>query len=1190
MTEQTQDSRAAEIDSNIVQDRTQRLREELLAKKANRQIKKIHVEQQQKALDEGEAPQDSDGLDPLRGAFKANPKSNTADAVPDIEESTGRFRFGKPKNALSELMTNSPGMQFIAGSFDGVSQMLNAGQDVVEGLFEVDSEGRIGDIIPDIAPGNESHPMIRALGQFFAPFKLVGKATQAMGIAKNSQKLKRVIDSSVADFAAFDPQEGNLSAVIAANSRLAAPVAELLATGKDTPAIRGRINNVLEGLVAGKVIDKFIDGVKFYSARKKVNKYRTWRAEQKFDDQPDIEFPNVAGPKKKQIKTTGFVRDINNQFGINWGKIDSDRDIKRVIANLRKQDAESLEKILKDTSRADLKKAAEADIAKNTEGSIDKIIDLADARDLKLSRKDQMVARILSVSAAKYVQNISDLVVSGAVPEQEMDRAFLLFTKLQRTKSLFQADSARRFGDLQESVGAAEKATNEFADNLSIDLAKKVEDSGLPVQGMQLAERIAVLPNQAARAKFFDDLAGPGGMRMFQEVWLNALLSGPKTHATNLLSNTLANLNEFTVEKFLTASIDTLRRAPADERAFFGEIPAAFVGMRETMSESWKMAKAVWKKRKSGLGINDAEFADLGGLDNVKLEGFSKPEATVQNLNKMARRFQRRMNIPEADMMELNEENMFAHMIDASFQLWRNLGGAALVSSDAFFKSMAYRMQINSAAYRAGKAKGLSGKKLTDFIVDMRQQPNELIRVEAQDMASYLTFTRALGKRGKSVQNLVEANPELRFVLPFVRTPMNLNKYAFERFPGLNMAVKESREALFPHGLNFDPEKMTKQQRMDRSRAVARLAQGSMLAGLAYNIAEMQFNNPDTAEVAVHGSGPVGGNAKGARDVLKTAKVQNDSIAFKDDSGKWNQWSFDRNDPYGMVFGMAVDLHAFRNDTDEHTFGEAAQAFSLALSRQMLSKTWATNFRNLMDAMLSPERNTGKYWQNLFGSVVPRLVAESANFFDPTLRETNSLFDEIKKNIPVMRGTLEPKLDVLARPRSKQRANLLDALLPTERQTKVSDPVVDEMVRIGLNFNTVGDVLSSNGVSIRLTPRQKNWLKRKIVQEHKLPDFEDHDRPKNFIQMMTDKIKRDTYHFEGRGKNKRKLTNFEKAEEWQNIYNIYKDDVINGLPFRHEFPRLSARLEELKDEKTLRETGQSRAAFSGGFSGTLLPR
>lgn len=1189
MTDTLKDSRATEIDANLQNDKMQRAREDMMSMVAEREAQVVEQRQQEQVAAEQPTSIVEQGQDPLRGNIDLGVKSKTADEVPDEIDSADRPSFDASTSRLSKFVMDTPGWQFSAGTLDGVSQLLNAGQDVVEGLFGVDSKGKLGNLVLDISPGNENHPMIRALGAFFAPYKIVAKATQAFGVARKSKKLKLAIDGALADFTAFDPNDGNLAAVIAENSKLAAPVAELLANGKDTPAIRGRINNVLEGYMTAKGINKFISAVKFYGLRKKVNPYRKWRAEQKFDEQPDIEFPNAAGPKKKQIKTTGFVRDINEQFGINWGKIDSDRDIKRIIATLRKQDEESLSKILQDTSRKDLKAHAQKEVAENAEGSVDKILELADASDLRLSRKDQMIARVLSVSSAKYVQNISDMVLSGAIPEQEMDRAFLLFTKLQRAKSLFQADSSRRFSDLQEKIGASEKATQEFTENLSVDLAKSVEESGLPVQGIKLAERIAVLPNQAAREKFFDDLAGPGGLRMFQEIWLNALLTGPKTHFTNLTSNTLANLNEFTLEKFLTASIDTLRRAPNDEKAFFGEIPAAFFGMRETMGESFRLAKAVWKERKHGLGINEEKFAELGGLDNVKLEGFAKPEATVENLNRMARRFQRQIGVPEGEFMELNEENFFAHMLDASFQLWRNLGGAALVSSDAFFKSMAYRMQINSAAYRAGKAKNLKGAELTNFIVEQRQKPDELIRMEAQDMAAYLTFTKALGKRGKAVQGLVEANPELRFVLPFVRTPMNLNKYAFERFPGLNMAVGESSQALFPHGMNLSEQALTKEQRMARSRAVARLAQGSMLAGLAYNIAENQLNNPNEASVAVTGSGPVGGNAKGSRDVLKAARVQNDSIAFRSDDGKWHQWSFDRNDPYGMVFGMAVDLHAFRQDLDDHSWGEASQAFSLALSRQMLSKTWATNFRNLMDAMLAPERNTGKYWKSLFGSVVPRIIAEGATFVDPTLRETQTLFDEIKQNLPVLRETLEPKLDVLARPRSKQRNNLLDAIFPTERQTKDETPLVQEMLNIGLNFNTIGDSLSTEGVSIKLTRRQKNWLIRQTVERAMLPDPEDNGKPKNFTDMMSDIIKRDSYKFAGIGTMKKKQTSYEKSQRWQSTYNDFRDAVINGLPFRNEFPALKARLEELKEEKSIRETGQSQSAF-GGFSGTLLPR
>jgi len=281
---------------------------------------------------------------------------------------------------------------------------------------------------------------------------------------------------------------------------------------------------------------------------------------------------------------------------------------------------------------------------------------------------------------------------------------------------------------------------------------------------------------------------------------------------------------------------------------------------------------------------------------------------------------------------------------------------------------------------------------------------------------------------------------------------------------------------------------------------------------------------------------------------------------------------------------LVADFHSFMKDLDEDTFEQGTLALSIAISRQLLSKTWATNARQIFDGVLAPESNNGQYWKNLFGSVVPRLVNDIGNFIDPTVLETRTYFDQIKKGLPKKFG--EQKLDILADPINKD-ASIYGFLSPVAHKVKTDDPLRLELVKIGLPLNTVDKVVHVDGISHRLTPRQENFIKRNIIYETKDPISGLSFRQTMEHMLSGKKIPRLgilPYEEDYDGS---KQTFHQKGEIWQEQYNAFKDLVMNSLKLRNEFPGLVASIQRKKEEKLLRETGQTESP-TGGFN--LLPR
>jgi hypothetical protein len=1178
------DDRGPEIDAHVLSEKTQAHMDRVKARQARRKLAEIPPGEED--VSEVALPPETEfeitpDIESPTGSFVMRPQSRTAPMVSD--EPKGREEVSQP-SIFPDWTTDLPGMQVLGGGMDGVAQFFNSIQDVGNALVGAeDSDEQLGDFVPTI-PHSEwgINPQARVMSAFMMDFYGAGKLTKFLGLFRKGPVKKAMLDGLLADFAAFDPTEANLSAVIQAHPALANPINEFLSTRRENSNVRNRINMALEGVMLGGGIEAFIKILRVYRDRRFLSKLKTYRSQQgsakkkiieEFPDEGDLtyikgEISSIDKRKRspRRGQKIGFVKDIKKRFGINWDRIDSSDDIKTAWAKLRKLDEEQLAQAAEDVKRAEVVKGAKATVVKDVDAAVVK--NLEQAPDAA-TRKDQFIARILEASSAQNLSRLSDGVLAGDVPAEELQRAVLLHWKLGQKKQAIQASSSRKFSDLQEVISPLDQGSAQFSD----DLFNHLRESGLDgneFDGKRLALMISSLDTPQARAQFFEDLAGPSGLHMIQEIWLNGLLTGPKTHLVNITSNTLANLNEFVLEKFIAATLSAVRRAPMDERVYFGEISASFMGMRDTLTESIRLAKMVWKNRKNTKAIEE-ELAKGGVSQRVKLEGFREPAATVDNLNKMLRRNQRALNGKEAALSDITEGTYMARMLDGAFQLYRNLGGAALMTSDAFFKSMAYRMQIRSAAYRKGKAKGLGGQKLSEFIIEQIQKPNPSIRMDAQDMAEYLTFTKALGKRGKAVQMAIEANPELRFALPFVRTPLNLNKYTFERLPFLNAFVKESREAF----TKASKPGATAADRVARDKALAKLATGSMVATYGWHLAESHFAT---------GSGPVGSQAKQARDVLRASGWQENSIVAVDDQGTKHFYQIGRFDGFGTIMNLFADLHAFSKDVDEDTFEQATLALSIAVSRQLLSKTWATNARQIFDGVLAPESNNSQYWKNLFGSVVPRLVVDMGNFIDPTVLETRTYFDQIKKGLPWKFG--EQQLDILAEPVNKD-SSLYGFLSPVKHKVRTNDPLRLELVKIGLPLNTVDNVISTGGVSHRLTPRQENFIKRNIINDTKNPvsglsfrqTMEHIITGKKIPKIGVIPYEKD---FDGS-----KQTFHQKGERWQEQYNAFKELVMTSLKLRNEFPGLVASIERKKEEKLLRETGQTESP-TGGFN--LLPR
>lgn len=221
------------------------------------------------------------------------------------------------------------------------------------------------------------------------------------------------------------------------------------------------------------------------------------------------------------------------------------------------------------------------------------------------------------------------------------------------------------------------------------------------------------------------------------ELYYNLLLSGPQTHAVNVMGNTLTSLAQLP-EHALAAGVGAARRILPSQRdtdaVMFSELGARAAGLLQGVKEGLPQA---WRTFRTG---QSSDFA-----------------------SKM--------------------ESRYPHTISGVKGSIIRTPTRALAAEDDLFKSMARRMEIGGLAVRQAAKEGLTGDAARARAAELVANPTDDMLQRSFDYGQYLTLQSDLGPVGKGVQGITQAMPILKLVLPFVKTPTNLLKFIIERSP-----------------------------------------------------------------------------------------------------------------------------------------------------------------------------------------------------------------------------------------------------------------------------------------------------------------------------------------------------------------------------------------------------------------------
>lgn len=851
---------------------------------------------------------------------------------------------------------------------------------------------------------------------------------------------KDLAAGAIADGVVFDPQDGNLSTLINEQfPELANPVTEFLDSSAEDHQAVGRLKNALEGTGLGAVATPFVAALRLIKRGRETESLPEQDPVKAEDAEVDV-VADVGAPldtrpevlvkvddtKAQNILEETDLHTIDEGYDFNFDRVESEDDVLKMVQAVSDNFETQIGKAKGETKPLDQIEAESAELLADELGLSDTIGKLNTSFDETADLPVKFTAyRKVLYASAKRLRTLAD-----AAAQTGSDADLLAFKKHLARHTGIQAQVKGVQTNIARTLRAMSLNVGDDALN-----AKQVEDlmADTPRGNLRdLARKLHKLEDVKAINKFTQKSPWLRSKEVVQELYINGLLSGPRTFAVNTVGNTLTSVNALS-ERYLAAGFGSLRRARGGEggvrlneanaqiyalRRSFGDVLGISARGRAALKDAG--IAAIRGDYDTASKILKAEEGEFGTALRAAVTG----DPQIDNLSKIEVSNHRAIS---AENFNMKSGTSMARAVDYLGNFVR-IPGRVLMTTDELFKGINYRRELHALAYReaADKIGRNDQVGMAHYITEVTENPPEHLHAAALEDARVATFTNPLGNSGTKLQELANDHFALKVIMPFIRTPVNILKYVGVRTPGLSALSKSVRDDIM--GVN-GPAK--------QDLAMAKWSTGGMLYTSAFFMADSGML--------------VGSHPKAERQAKFQAGQPEYAIKIDDE---WIQYN--RLDPFGMFLGLAADYHRVSGMLSDEEQEEIATAMMTAISNNLASKTWLSGVVSIMDAFNHPERYGERYFQNLAAAfTTPNVLAQVTTTVDPVRREVNSVMDKIISRIPGMSDTLHPQLDLFGEPVSYSGGLGPDLVSPIYTQDESNDPVRLEIARLGLDLKKV---------------------------------------------------------------------------------------------------------------------------------------
>lgn len=368
-----------------------------------------------------------------------------------------------------------------------------------------------------------------------------------------------------------------------------------------------------------------------------------------------------------------------------------------------------------------------------------------------------------------------------------------------------------------------------------------------------------------------------------------------------------------------------------------------------------------------------------------------------------------------------------------------NWPGRALDGADQFFRAVAFDSELSGLAFSQAKREGLNGKALTDRMAALKTGVDETaqrVQQQAQDFARKAVFQEPGGNFVKGLQLLSQKVPGVSFVIPFIKTPA----------------------AIFRQGVAFSPAgfalKGARAGGREGAQNIAKATMGSVAAGyLAYLAATGRLS----------GSGPTN---PAERAQLMESGWRPDSVKIGD---KWVS--------YSLFQPVSVQASAIANAFDawqaagaNASAADKVYASVMRSIRSGLNQSFLSGLSDLVQAVEDSDTALGaaqKYAGRTAGGFVPfagaaRTVQQAK---DAKVRQPTTTAEAVKAGIPGLSESVPARLDRFGREVTREGGPLRRAADPFNTSSKVDDPVLQLIDRLGITVGRSSDQFTVPGAA-----------------------------------------------------------------------------------------------------------------------------
>jgi hypothetical protein len=973
--------------------------------------------------------------------------------------------------ALDPATIVSNAVNYYTGANIPVGEVGKALEDANQSVAEFDGS--------TYRPKTTTGGVTQGVSQFVAGFIGAGKFMKGVeGFEALPTILKGFSQGAVADAMAFDPKQDRLSNLFndfAENHpSLRNPLTDFLAAKENDLDAEGRLKNAMEGVVAGGAIEGVL---RTFRAFKTVFKTRETEgveaANKKWGDlaeqlSKDATTPTAPKTGFQDGEISGGQRSGNDLAQTTETQVvdaaqtsettavDAVAAQNRAVRNINEpllDDSEirSIINQVKDNPEF----LSEGQVRPNANYNYDRLL-TDDGAKLALDQVAEQVTPILDAAHRSYksFESIrSTAEFFGANPEQLLVDLQSAYKNTKQIEATLVAGRSLVAGLSQKAAKLAREVERDSS--LYPELEKTLQQAANVdklVRGVRSSTaratasgNINVLANLtpaeikalqvASPEQFLKIVQGKSGLERVvsahNEFWINALLSGPRTHIRNIVSNAIQMValpSERMIGGLLRGDMEQIRAGAA-----------TFMGLRSAVLDSIKLASKASGLTDAAISIkNPSKILDVARktgdsiLDpkNAKLNGDTRA-ITGQNFGATGRT---------------------ATVMDAFGELTR-IPGRFLTAEDEFFKQLNYRAKVYADATQEALNQGLKGADIAKYIESRTNNAfsgaGNATDESALAYARRATFTSVPepGSIMHSVEQFAGTHPAMRMLIPFIRTPTNILKEAALRTPVLSVMSKKYRAALSG---DLGPEA--------RAQAYGQFASGSMLwtAGLTLAL-----------EGNITGRGPADPREK--QVLLDTGWRP---YSFKVGG---TYVSFDGFDPTSTFFGVAGDFADCWGHLDDPTRKNVIGSMLTAVATNITSKTYLQGLTQVMEALTQPEKQGEAFLKSRVSSYVPaglkQLVGLIPGAEDPYMRETRTVLDAVMNKLPGFSKDLPPRRNIFGEAVTATKALGPDSISPFYYSEQKDDKAANELARFSHAFSPPSQ--TSDGVDLTLFKNPK---------------------------------------------------------------------------------------------------------------------